>query len=123
MSSSQPLTANKKLKVIFRIEPGCLGPDGKSLIDNFCHFAQPHIDLPCTSKLTSWTDLISCQLTPRHDKSLPELQYIIDTKTLSREKATRYCAMLNKCLDDFEDALNEKLSDLIDTYLTDKTSS
>jgi len=92
------------------------------MIEDFCQFAQPRINLPCASKPTIWTDLITCQLTARNDKALPELQYTINTRTLSHEKAARYCAIFSKRLVDFEDELNEKLSDLIESYLTDKAS-
>ncbi len=103
--------------MIFRVEPGCLGPDGENLIDDFCQFAQPRIDLQNTSERVSWTDLIICELSPRRDKSLPEVQYTINTKALSHDKAARYFALFNKRLEEFEHDLNEELSDLIDAYL------
>lgn len=118
MTKVLPLSDKKKLRVIFRIEPGCLGPDGENLINDFCQFAQPRIDLQNTSKRVNWSDLITCELAPRSDKSLPEVQYTIDTRALSHDKAARYFALFSKQLDEFEHDLNEKLSDLIDVYLS-----
>lgn len=123
MTKTLPVSDDKKLRVIYRVEPGCLGPDGRKTIEDFCHFAQPQIQLPVApapdigTGLVSWADLIICQLLPRNDKKLPELQYQINNKSLSHEKAAKYIAMFDRQLNDFEDEIHEKLADLIDTHL------
>ena len=33
--------SNLQLAVIYRVEPGCLGPEGAAHIEGFCQFAQP----------------------------------------------------------------------------------
>ena len=67
MKSSLPLSEDKKLSVIFRVEPGCLGPDGKRYVSEFCSFAQ--------SELRSLdSDYIAWNIIPRKDKKLPEMQ-------------------------------------------------
>lgn len=105
-----PLSDEQKLTVICRVEPGCLGPQGVNLIDAFCSFAQPEIDLIDA-------DFIHWQLTPRYDKKLPEMQYYINNKTLTHDKAAKYLALFDRKLDNFEEHLNEKLADLIDLHL------
>jgi len=118
MTKILPLSDKKKLRVIFRVEPGCLGPDGENLIGDFGQFAQPLINLQNSPERVNWADLIICELAPRNDKSRPEIQYVINAKILSHDKAVRYFALFNKQLDGFEHELNEKLSDLIDEYLS-----
>ena len=34
--------SNLQLAVIYRVEPGCLGPEGAAHIEGFCQFAQLH---------------------------------------------------------------------------------
>ncbi len=110
MTTNLPLSDEKKLTVIYRVEPGCLGPDGENLIGEFCSFAQAQI-----KQLD--TDFIHWHLVPRNDKALPEMQYKINNKTLSHNKAVKYLAAFDRQLDDFEDHLNEKLADLIELHL------
>ena len=35
------MTNKAVVEVIYRLEPGCLGPDGAQYITEFCQFAQP----------------------------------------------------------------------------------
>jgi len=110
MTIPLPLARDKKLTVEFRIEPGCLGPDGKKHIDKFCVFAQKE-----TESIDA--DFVYWILIPRHDKSLPEMQYKINNKILTHDKAAKYLAMFSKDLDEFEAHLNETLSSLIEQFL------
>ena len=41
MKNNLPLPAEKKLMVLFRLEAGCLGPDGKDHIDKFIDLCIP----------------------------------------------------------------------------------
>ncbi len=104
------LTPDKKLTVIFRIEPGCLGPTGTDLIDNFCAIAQKEFE-------TINSDFMHWQITPRHDKDLPEMTYKINNKKLNHDKAEKYLEIFKQSLDDVEEHLHEKLSVLIDQHL------
>lgn len=110
MNMKLPLPQDKKLTVIFRIEPGCLGPEGVDHIDEFCVFAQKHIE-------TVDADFVHWQLMPRLDKTQTEMQYKINNKGLDHDKAEKYLKLFNKELDEFEGHLHEKLSELIDQYL------
>jgi hypothetical protein len=110
MNSRLPLPQDRKLTVLCRLEPGCLGPQGMDNIEVFCAFAQQqvaHVD----------ADFVHWQLLPRYDKSLAEMQYKIGNKNLSHEQASRYLQMFNKNLDDFEQRLHDRLADSINAYL------
>ena len=110
MSVELPLPQDKKLTVIFRIEPGCLGPEGESHIDEFCGFAQKKVELIDA-------DFVHWVLTPRKDKSLPEMQYQVSDKVLSHDQAGRYLDVFKKSLDEFEEHLHDGVTHLIDQYL------
>ncbi|MCF2948300.1 hypothetical protein L0668_09300 [Paraglaciecola aquimarina] len=110
MGLSLPLPLYKKLTVTFRVEPGCLGPDGADHIDGFCKYAKKAV-----AKLDS--DFVRWVITPRYDKSLPETEYKTNNKKLDHDKAEKYLRVFDKELDDFEEHLQDKLSVLIDEYL------
>ncbi|VAW58148.1 hypothetical protein MNBD_GAMMA11-859 [hydrothermal vent metagenome] len=116
MKKIPSLSDDRKLNVIFRIEPGCLGPEGGKLIDDFCRSAQTQIE-HASDHFTSWNKLVICQLAPGNNKALPEVQYKINNKALSSEKAEKYLSAFGMQLNDFEHDLNEKVVDLIDTHL------
>jgi len=109
MQIEQPIPQEKKLTVIFRVEPGCLGPTGGEHIDAFCQFAHPKI-------ATIDADYVSWEVIPRHDKSLDEIQYKLNNKSLSNKQARIYLEKMSKDLDDFEEHLHEQLVELIEEY-------
>ncbi|MFT2091720.1 hypothetical protein [Paraglaciecola sp. 2405UD69-4] len=104
-----PLPLYKKLTVTFRVEPGCLGPDGIEHIEKFCKFAKKEV-----AGLDS--DFVRWVITPRYDKSLPETEYKTNNKRLDHEKAEKYLTIFGKDLDEFEEHLQDKLSILIDEF-------
>ena len=109
MHSSLPLPQEKKLTVLYRVEAGCLGPEGGNHIDKFCQYAGHHsnnID----------TEFIHWEIIPRHDKSLPEIQYQVNNKYLCYEKARKYLKAFDKELEGFESELENVLATLIDDY-------
>lgn len=110
MKVNLPLPQDKKLNVTFRVESGCLGPEGDSLIDGFCNFAQQEVE-------TLNADFVNWEIVPRHDKSLPEMEYKISNKKLSHDKAERYLELFEKELNEFEEHLHEKIAILIDLHL------
>lgn len=105
-----PLPLYKKLTVTFRVEPGCLGPDGIEHIEKFCKFAKHEV-----ANLDS--DFVRWVITPRFDKSLLETEYKTNNKRLDYEKAQKYLRVFGKELDEFEEHLQEKLAELIDQFL------
>ena len=110
MKTKLPLSADKKLNVLFRIEPGCLGPEGVKHVEQFCCYAEKAVE-----KLDA--DFVHWEILPRFDKSLPEMEYHINRKRLSHDQAARYLELFNKELDEFEGHLNDNLGELIEKYL------
>ena len=95
MNTVLPLSNDKKLSVTYRVEPGCLGPDGMDYVKGFCQFAQQKagsIDLAYAL----------FEFVPRYDKSLPELQYQVVGKAISSLQATKFLAVFGSTLDEFE---------------------
>lgn len=110
MSSTLPLTTDKKLKVTFRVEPGCLGPEGANYIVAFCDYAQKHI-------ASLYSDYIIWNIIPRHDKKLPEMEYNVRDKNLSYDQADKYLAIFRQSLEQFECALDDKITLFIDEFM------
>jgi len=104
-----PLPQDKKLNVVFRVEAGCLGPKGKDHIEQFCSFAQVEVE-PIDADFVHW------EIVPRHDKSLPEMQYNINGKRLTHDQAAKYLDVFKKSLDEFEGHLHDKLDTLIEQF-------
>lgn len=109
MKYTLPLPKEKKLTVVVRVEPGCLGPQGVDLIEEFCNFAQIEVE-PVDANFVHW------EIIPRHDKTLPEMSYSTINKKLTHDQAAKYLEMFNKSLDDFENHIHDKLAYLIDHY-------
>lgn len=103
------ISDDKKITVIFRVEAGCLGPQGLSHVDKFCSEA--------VQKFRSdFPPYINWQIVPRHDKTLPELEYSIAGRPLSREHAERYLALFKQDIEDFEMQVFDELPELIDLF-------
>jgi len=109
MKDNLPLPKEKKLMVVFRVEPGCLGPRGADIIEEFCQFAQKEVE-------TLDSDFVHWDILPRIDKSLPEMQYKVNEKKLTHDKAARYLEVFDKSLDEFEGHLHNKLALLVERY-------
>ena len=109
MNTHTPLAKDKKLTVVFRVESGCLGPEGDDHIEEFCDFAQKEIE-------SIESDIVQWEIIPRRDKSHPEMEYKISSKKLSHEKAIKYLDAFQKNLDEFETNLHEELTRLIEQY-------
>ncbi len=114
MKIDLPLPQEKKLTVLFRVEPGCLGPSGKDHIEEFCKLALTEI-------ATIDADYVHWEVVPRYDKSKAEIQYKINNKNLNHEQAAKYLAKFSKHLDDFEENFHGKLVQLIEGYMNELT--
>ncbi len=110
MKNSLPLSDDNKLSVTYRVESGCLGPDGTDHVGKFCEFAQKSIQ-PLDSDYIAWN------IVPRNDKQLPEMQYSAVGKNMSHSQADKYLGVFGKSLDEFELHLSEKLAALINEYM------
>lgn len=110
MNKIAQLPVNKKLNVIYRVEPGCLGPEGKDHIFEFCRFAQQQLT-------TSDLNFVVINIIPRNDKALPEMQYSLIGKNMNENQANKYLTVLGKSLCEFEEPLCEKLTHLINEFM------
>lgn len=109
MKISLPLQDQQKLTVTYRIEPGCLGPEGSTHVENFCVFAQERVvDLDA--------EFIHWDITPRNNKQLAEMEYSIASKKLSHDKADKYLQLFGKGLDEFEDHIQGECVGLINQF-------
>jgi len=107
------LSDNKKLTIFYKIEPGCLGPDGTSLVEAYCQFAQNSIG-KLDYSFVSWV------IEPRYDKRLPEVQYKIGGRELLPNMVERYLAVFGKTLEEFEDSFNEVLTEAIEEFVSQR---
>ena len=111
MQNLLPLHDDKKLTVTYRVEAGCLGPDGLNYITDFCNFAQSELQI-------SDSDYIVWNIVHREDKTLPEIQYGLLGKIINDGKAEKYLSLFGKTLDDFEYHLSEHLATLIRQFMS-----
>ncbi|MFT6985995.1 MAG: hypothetical protein ACJAT7_001816 [Psychromonas sp.] len=100
---------HKKMLVIFRMEPGSLGPNGSEYIKEFCEFAQIQLQAGASAFIT-WS------IVPRSDKTRAEIEFQILSKKLSRGKASQYLNLFGESLDSFEAQLEDNLEAIINQY-------
>ncbi len=110
MKDNLPLPQDKKLNVVFRVEAGLLGPKGNEYVEAFSKFAENEL-------ISLDSDYIHWEIVPRHDKSAPEMEYMINGKKLSHDKAAKYLEVFKQDLDEFELHLARKLSRLVEVFL------
>lgn len=109
MNARLPLPDHQKLTVTYRIEPGCLGPEGSRYVDDFCAYAQARV-------VDVDSDFVHWNITPRNDKALPEMEYSVRQKQLTHDKAEKYLQVFGKNLDDFEDDIQGECVQLINQF-------
>ena len=109
MSSPSSLDDQKKLVVTYRVEGGCLGPEGHNHIVNFCDYAQANI-------VNGSADFLTLNIVPRLDKTLPEIQFNILSKKVTYAQAEKYLSYFGQNLEDFECLLSDELTKLIREY-------
>jgi len=100
---------SKKMTVLFRMEPGSLGPDGAQYISEFCEFAQMQLRA-CSDAHIHWV------IVPRTDKSLAEMEFQLSSKKLTSAKAGQYLAVFGQNFDDFEEQLEDNLEAIVNQY-------
>jgi hypothetical protein len=112
MKSALPLQEEKKLFVTYRVEAGCLGPDGLSHIAKFCKFAQSEMEA-VDSEYITWN------IVHREDKTLPEMEYNVFGKVINDSQADKYLSMFGKNLNEFENNLSDLITNLIYQFMND----
>lgn len=104
------LPPEKKLNVLYRIEPGCLGPDGPDHAEAFCQFVNQNLTNPGDR-------FIIQNVVARFDKSLPEMEYRVVNKLINHHQAAKYLSGFDMNLDQFEEQLHEQIGELIEQFL------
>ncbi len=101
------------LQLIVRVEPGSLGPDGLDHVEAFCEVA---------NKVFAKVDYaqLSFNIVPRYDKSLDELQLLMNDVPLPAQRASLVLDKLNVTFDQVEEEVMERISKLIDRFLGHK---
>ncbi len=110
MKDNLPLPHDKKLTVLFRVEAGLLGPKGEEHVETFSKFAEKEL-------ISLDSDYIHWEIVPRHDKSNPEMEYMINGRKLSHDKAAKYLEVFEQELDGFELHLTRNLTRLIGEFM------
>ncbi|MCP4296049.1 MAG: hypothetical protein GY786_10610 [Proteobacteria bacterium] len=110
MKKPLPVPEGKKLSVTFRVEPGCLGPDGVNKVTDFCWFVQNDMQ-------SLDADYVAWNIVPRGDKNLPEMEYSIVGKKMTHSQAEKYLACFDENLDKLESSFIKKLTVLIHNYM------
>lgn len=109
MTITSEMSETQKLTLVFRVEPGCLGPEGITYIEDFCQFAQ--------NKLKDYqAEYLITEILPRFDKSISEIIYKINNKTLTQAQASTYLDLFNKETISLEEDLQEKIAELIEEF-------
>ena len=98
-----------RLTIQIRLEPGCLGPDGKHHIDTFCTAAS-RVFAAIEPERVDWV------LIPRHDKQLPEQEFLIDGRKLTEEQASLFLRRLGRELGEVQETLDSVLAQLVERY-------
>lgn len=110
MDHNFPLAEEKKLTVIFRVESGCLGPQGATEVLRFCPFAQQGMG-PVEPDCINW------KVIPRTNKTDPEIEFTIGGKLLTDSMAERYLSMFGICKDSLEMNMLDEITNLIDLFM------
>ena len=110
MNNKLAISNEHRIVITYRVEPGCLGPDGHLHVQAFCDFAQQQM-ASLDAAYVQW------QIVPRYDKSRPEMECRLMGKSLNAKQANQYFAPLGQNFGVIESHLCERISLLIDHYL------
>ncbi|MEH6397180.1 hypothetical protein [Pseudoalteromonas sp.] len=102
------ISDDKKIQLLYRVEPGCLGPTGAQTIERFCIYADQQLVAPYFAHY---------HFTPRFDKSKAEREYSINARLLSEQQVQTYLTHFKTTKDEFEEQLDELLTQAIDSFL------
>lgn len=105
-----PLQEDRKLSITYRVEAGCLGPNGVNYIIDFCQFAQSTLQAQ-NSNYIAWN------IVYREDKKLAEMEYSVMGRIINHAQTEKYLAVFDTTIDAFEDDLNDQLTTLIHQFV------
>ncbi|MBQ4838069.1 hypothetical protein [Pseudoalteromonas luteoviolacea] len=99
------------LYIQLRLEPGCMGPQGKDHIEAFCQ----------KENAGPWQNQFATVcVVPRYDKTLPEWEYRVKNKLLSAEQASKFISMHATTKSELEDNIESYMAEEIDAYMDGK---
>jgi hypothetical protein len=101
------MNKDMRIQLLYRVEPGCLGPDGIDQIEAFCQFAAEKIPPP---------NYAIFSFTPRYDKLLDEKEYSLMNRKISDAQVTNYFEKIDKPLDEFESQVDELIAFAVDAF-------
>jgi hypothetical protein len=104
--------ATPQINALFRLEPGCLGPNGIDLAHAFCDQIKSDLQTHINDN-----QIINWRIEPRFDKSLPETEYSLNERSINAEQAKLLVEKLGSDLDDIEMKLHDLLAEWIDEFL------
>jgi hypothetical protein len=109
MNADNPIPTEKKLLMTYRLEPGCLGPDGEDYIEDFCIYVT-------AAFMERKSSFAIYRFVPRYNKTLTEIEFSVNHKRLSEAKAGQYINFFGQTLIGFEEDLQNQLTRLVDSF-------
>ncbi|MBR9727197.1 hypothetical protein ACFOD0_01245 [Shewanella intestini] len=104
---------DRQLTILYRLEPGCLGPDGIDHIEAFCLLVQKAF-------IKKLQPIYQLNVVPRYDKSLAEIQFSIGNKVLNDDQADAFFNAAGLEQQKIIDGIEDKLTKLINQYIARK---
>ncbi|WMN61632.1 hypothetical protein NI389_17610 (plasmid) [Pseudoalteromonas xiamenensis] len=102
---------NTKLTIQLRLEPGCMGPDGKLHIEAFC----------AQQNQSPWnTPFATLLVVPRFDKSLPEWEYLHKEKRLTEKQIEAVLSSFKVNQQTLEEEIEHMIADAVGDYMEGK---
>ena len=102
-----------KLTILYRIEPGCLGPNGDQHLDQFCALANTMV----ANNSALLNHIVTWVIEPRWDKTLPEMQFKLIRKSITHDQAATYLKAIGHELDSLESTLVKAITAQVNQYL------
>lgn len=109
MTPASQLKDDQRISIVFRVEPGSLGPEGSEHAEEFCRYATGEFH-------TLNKDFANWIIIPRYNKQLPELEYRINQKSLPPVKARQYLALFKQDIAKFEEEVEERIAELVEEF-------
>ena len=106
---SKEIPESQKLHMLFRVEPGCMGPAGIDHINEFVDYANENIKR-LNKPYVVW------QIEARTNKKLPEIEYRVANKLLKEPQVEKYLSLFGSSVDTFEDEVNEHIALMVDEF-------
>jgi hypothetical protein len=105
------MVATPKLTVQLRLEPGCMGPEGKLHIEAFCE----------QQNQSPWhNDFAILSVVPRFDKTLPEWEYLHNDRKLTDKQVSVVLASFGTSSNQLETEIEDTIAEAVSSYMEGK---